>query len=54
MKGVILAPILAAILADLLSGSPVVAAAAFFVVLALAALGIGGEFLSNMKKPPRR
>ena len=44
MRGVILAPILAAFLAMMLTGSSTFAAIAFFAVLAVAALAIAGEF----------
>lgn len=52
MKGVILAPILAAVLAEMFTGSSTVAAVAFFAVLAVAGLGVVGEFRQNTKKPP--
>lgn len=48
MKGVIIAPLLAAFVVAGVTGSSTAAAVAFFVVLALAGLAIIG----NTKKPP--
>lgn len=50
MKGVILAPILAAFIAAGVTGSSTVAAVVFFVVLALAGLAIVGDYQRRTRK----
>ena len=49
MKGVVTTPILAAVLGSMLTGSGVVAAGAFFAVIAVEIVVITGTFRS---KPP--